>query len=133
MSLPVVIIPLFDRPIRASLTIGRAIRGEQVRALANRVQLHLQNIAPVVEILEYAGWEVLAQETALLCRHPSVRTRAQAEVALCQLGVELHYCRICDRAEKEPLFPRPASNGQVPQPSSPTSGSDPCPANVLPS
>ena len=114
MTLPVVVIPLYDRPVRAAFTVGREIGGEQLRALAGIVHKHLQELAPIVEILKHAGWEVLAQETALLCRHPSVRTRAVAEVALCQLGVESQWYRIHDTAEWEQLFPTPAENGLVP-------------------
>jgi hypothetical protein len=114
MALPAIVIPLFDRPVRASLTIGRETRGEQLQALAGLAQKHLLDLAPIVEVLKRAGWEVLAQETSLICRHPSVRTRAVADVALCQLGIESQWYRFYDPAELAQLFPKLAENGSVP-------------------
>ena len=101
MAPPVVIISLFDRPVRASLKNGRQASGDRVRALAEGVRQHLLNLVPVVETLQRAGWEVMTQQTYLLCRHPSVQTRTHAEVALCQLEIEFGWYRICDPAEME--------------------------------
>jgi hypothetical protein len=113
MALPAVVIPLFDRPIRASLRIGRETRPEQLQALADVMRKHLLDLAPVVAVLKRAGWEILAQETSLICRHPSVRTRAVAEVALCQLGIESQWFRIYDAAEIDELFPKLGQNGSA--------------------
>jgi len=114
MALPAVIIPLFDRPVRASLEIGHQTRGEQLQALAGIVHKHLLDLVPIVASLKRAGWEILAQETSLICRHPSVRTRAMAEVALCQLGIESQWFGIYDPAESEQRFPKPTENGSAP-------------------
>ncbi|HLJ95220.1 MAG TPA: hypothetical protein VKU02_18730 [Gemmataceae bacterium] len=134
MTLPVVVVfPLFDRPVRAALKIGREAKGEQVQALAGIVHKHLLALAPIVDILKRAGWEVLIHETALVCRHPSVRTRAMAEVALCQLGVESQWFRVYDSAEVEPRGPTVTQNGAIPHPRPLPSPTDPGgPRNPLP-
>jgi hypothetical protein len=111
MTLPVVIIPLFDRPLRASIH-RREIRSEQLRTLADTVQKHLHELVPIVDILKHAGWEVLADETSLVCRHPSVRTNAQAQVALCQLGIEAQWYRLGDPMEVEQPVANGAANGR---------------------
>jgi hypothetical protein len=113
MALPAVVIPLFDRPIRTSLHIGRDTRAEQLQALADIVRKHLLDLAPVVAVLKRAGWEILAQETALVCRHPSVRTRLMAEVALSQLEIESQWFRIYDPAQIDELFPKLGQNGSA--------------------
>src|SRR5260370_13909435 len=114
MALPAIVIPLFDRPVRASLAIGRETRGEQLQALAGLAQKHLLDLAPIVEVLKRAGWEVLAQETSLICRHPSVRTRAVADVALCQLGIVSQWDRFYDPAEFSQLFSKLGDTGSGP-------------------
>src|SRR5260370_38719802 len=114
MALPAIVIPLFDRPVRASLAIGRETRGEQLQALAGLAQKHLLDLAPIVEVLKRAGWEGLAQETSLICRHPSVRTRAVADVALCQLGVDSQRYRFDDPPEFAKQFLELAENASGP-------------------
>jgi hypothetical protein len=101
-----VIIPLFARPLRASVTIGREIRSRQLQALAGALRDYLHQLVPIVDVLKRAGWEVVAEETSLICRHPSVRTKLQAEVALAQLGVDYGWYRACDFNELERLFPQ---------------------------
>lgn len=108
MTLPVVVIPLYERPMRMALSIHRVMGAEQLRTLADFLHQHLHDLAPIVEILKRAGWEFVAQETMLVFRHPSVRTPAMAEVALCQLGIESQWYRIHDTPAWERLFPTPA-------------------------
>jgi hypothetical protein len=116
MTLPIVVFPLFERPVRAALPLGREVRPDQLRTLAASVPQHLHNLVPIVEILKRAGWEVLAQETALICRHPSVRTQAIAEVALCQLGIDVGWYRTYDAAEIDRLFPSIVEEEALPLP-----------------
>ena len=100
-----VIFPLFSRPVRASFGVGRVVTSEQIATLADRVSAHLQQLVSVVEILKRAGWEVIGEETALICRHPAVRTKAQAEVALRQLGIDYGTYGVCDPTEMEQQVP----------------------------
>jgi hypothetical protein len=113
MALPAIVISLFDRPVRASLKMGPAFKAEQLRALADILQKHLLDLVPILEILKRAGWEILAQETTLICRHPSVRTHAVADVALCQLGIESRWYRFYEASEFEQVFPKLAENGSA--------------------
>jgi hypothetical protein len=110
-----VILPLFARPLRASLTIDREIRSEQLRALSGMLQKHLHELVPIVDSLKHSGWEVLGGETSLICRHPSVRTKAQAEVALSLLGVDFGWYSVCDPVEFEQHPPRFAENEDPPE------------------
>lgn len=109
-----VIIPLFSRPVRAAFTPDREIRGDQLRTLAGAIQRHLLDLVPVVDTLKRSGWEVVGGETALICRHPSVRTRGQAQVALSLLGVDGGWYSVCDSAELEQFPPASAEIDKAP-------------------
>lgn len=100
-----VIIPLFARPLRASVTIDQRIQGTQLRVLAGIVHKQLHDLAAIVDILNRAGWEILCGEASLTCRHPSIRTKAQAEVALSLLGVECTWYSIYEPIPSEKLLP----------------------------
>jgi hypothetical protein len=76
--------------------IDREIRAEQLQVLAGMLKKHLHALVPIVEALKRSGWEVLGGETSLICRHPSVQTKAQAEVAFSQLGVDFGWYAVCD-------------------------------------
>jgi hypothetical protein len=96
-----VVIPLFARPVRASLAIHREVRSEQLSLLAGQLHKYLHELVPVVDTLRRSGWEILGGETALICRHPSVRTKTQAEVALSLLGVDFGWYSVWDPIEFE--------------------------------
>jgi hypothetical protein len=96
-----VVIPLFARPVRASLAINREIRSEQLAVLAGQLHQYLHELVPIVDVLKRSGWEILGGETALICRHPSVRTKTQAEVALSLLGVDFGWYSVWDPIEFE--------------------------------
>jgi hypothetical protein len=96
-----VILPLFGRPVRASLALNREIRSEQLLTLADKLQKHLHDLVPIVDLLKRSGWEILGGETSLICRHSSIRTKSQAETALSLLGVEFGWYSVCDPRDFE--------------------------------
>jgi hypothetical protein len=101
-----VVIPLFARPLRASLATHHEIRSEQLLVLASKLQGHLQELVPIVDTLKRSGWEILSSETSLICRHLSVRTKTQAEVALSLLGVDFGWYSVCDPLDLEQPSPK---------------------------
>jgi hypothetical protein len=101
----VLVIPLFTSPLRTFLALRPEITGEQLRTLGGFVQKHLHELGPIIDTLKAAGWKVSAEESSLICSHPSVRNRNHAKLAL--QGLYLHdNCWLCDSTGFERLFPK---------------------------
>jgi hypothetical protein len=95
-----VCLPLFGNPGR-ELEEGAAVRGRQLRDLADNLHARLLAAALVLDKLEAAGWKTQAAMFDVLLHHPEVGTREQAEARLRALEIDPEQMMIVEDVDED--------------------------------
>jgi hypothetical protein len=93
-------LPLFANPGH-ELEEGAAVKGQQVRDLADRLHERLGRAADTLDRLATAGWSSRLAMYEVLLLHPEVSTREEAVRGLQALGLDPEEFMIIEDVEEE--------------------------------